>query len=94
MSLETREKEFQKEVKARDKKMPKRKHGRGKLCGRTFGMQSLRKVAISFERFPCLRKAGAGGAAVALAVTKAGLYPIACFLGGFLRAFSWLSSRF
>ena len=53
----------------------------GKLFGRTFGVQSLREVAVSFESFPCLRKADAGGAAVALAVSKVGLYPIACFLG-------------
>ena len=40
----------------------------GKLSGRTFGVQSLREVAISFVRIPWKRKAGAGGVAVALAV--------------------------
>jgi hypothetical protein len=52
----------------------------GKLYGRTFGVQSLREVAISCVRFPWLRKAGAGGVAVALAVLKIGLYLIAYFL--------------
>jgi hypothetical protein len=64
--------------------MPNEKRGiwtAGKLFGRTFGVQSLREVAVSCESFPCLRKAGAGGAAVALAVSKIGLYPNACFLG-------------
>ncbi|MES2190889.1 MAG: hypothetical protein V4454_12240 [Pseudomonadota bacterium] len=64
--------------------MPDEKKGiwnSGKLFGRTFGVQSLREVAVSFERFPLLRKAYAGGAAVALAVSKNGLYPNACFLG-------------
>ena len=62
--------------------------GIGKLYGRTFGVQSLREVAISCEDFPWLRKAGAGGVAVALALMKIGLYLIACFLSVFLQVFS------
>ena len=40
-------------------------------------------VASSFSGVvSVLRKADAGGVAVALEVAKIGLYPIACFLGG------------
>ncbi len=59
----------------------------GKLFGRTFGVQSLREVAVSCASFPLLRKADAGGAAVALAVSKIGLYPNACFLSNKNRVF-------
>ena len=40
----------------------------GKVFGRTFGMQSLRKKMALYLRGPVVRGAGAGGAAVALAV--------------------------
>ena len=51
-----------------------------KLFGRTFGVQSLREVAILMMSFPWERKAGAGGVAVALVAAKIGLYPNALFL--------------
>ena len=80
--------------------MPSEKKGiwtAGKLFGRTFGVQSLREVAVSFESFPCLRKAGAGGAAVALAVSKIGLSPNACSFINNKRSFAplfWVQAVF
>ncbi|MES2945462.1 MAG: hypothetical protein V4772_21560 [Pseudomonadota bacterium] len=72
-----------------------------KLFGRTFGVQSLREVAILMMSFPWVRKAGAGGVAVALVAGKIGLYPKALFLSKkiqfyfgehlfFLRLQTWL----
>ena len=53
----------------------------GKLFGRTFGVQSLRGDSPLTCEVPFLRGADTGGAAVALAVAKIGLYPNASFLG-------------
>ena len=72
----------------------------GKLCGRTFGVQSLRGVAVSCVSALWLQGAGAGGVAVALTVKKriipfGGINnPINSYFRALLSARDWaISSR-
>ena len=69
-------------------KRQKADHSSQQIVGRTFGVQSLRSGSQNFlKSISALRKADAGGAAVAFAVSKSGLYLIALVLGRFQPVF-------